>query len=254
MMKKRILISAVLLFSWSFLFSQEVKQIGYEQNVLYHNEYTLGFTGHSGGFSLDFRRGKAITAFRKFLYEIELGNMRHPKEKKVYNPSDNNPRGYYFGKLNSLIILRGGAGLQKIIYGKADGKGVELRYVLAGGISFGLNKPVYLEIEYLKESSNGQIISDYKKEKFDPEKHNTGNIFGRAGFFKGIEETKIYPGVYGKLGLSVEYGNGEDVVRAIEAGVCVDAYPKVVPIMAFAKNKQTFVSLYVQLIIGRKWY
>lgn len=250
-MNKRIAILILIALFGGRIQAQDVKVIGYEQNVLYHNEMTFGLVAHSSGVGLNLRRGKNITARRKAIWEIEFVNMRHEKEKKTYNPFFDNPKGFYYGKMNTLLILRPGFGVQNMIYGKADGKGVEIRYALFGGLSLGLAKPVYLEI--IKETSN-QFFFDVETEKYDPDQHFIDNIYGRAPFFKGAGETRIYPGLYGKFGLSFEYGALDESVKAIETGICADIYLKEVPLMAFTTNHQVFLSLYLNFMWGRKWF
>jgi hypothetical protein len=250
-MYKRFLIFLSIALPAGNLQAQDVKPIGYEQNVLFHNEMTFGLVAHSHGVGLNFRRGKNLTAKKKAVLEVEFVNMRHEKEKKTYNPFFDNPKGFYYGKLNALLVLRSGYGLQKTLFAKADGKGVEIRYAMIGGLSLGLAKPVYLEV--IQETSN-QFFFDVATEKYDPEKHFVDNIYGRAPFFKGADQTKVYPGLYGKFGLSFEYGPENDNVKAIETGVCVDVYPKVIPQMAFTTNHQVFLSLYLNFLWGRKWY
>jgi hypothetical protein len=221
------------------------------QKVLYRNEMAGGFVAHTEGVGLNFRRGKHVTGRRKRVFEIEFVNMRHPKEVKTVNPYFENSKGFYYGKLNTFQVLRPGIGYQNVIYSKADGRGVEIRYVTFLGGSIGFAKPVYLEILH---ETPVQFEYQLSTEKYDPDRHFIDNIYGRAPYFKGFDEMKIYPGGYAKLGLSFEYASFEEDVKAIEVGVCADVYPKVVPIMANTRNNQVFVSLYLNLLYGRKWF
>lgn len=256
-MYKRILgIASILLAGLAMpAFSQEGGQavpVGEDgQRVLYRNEMAGGVVAHTNGLGVNFRRGKHVTGMRKRVFELEFVNMRHAKEVKTVNPYFENSKGFYYGKLNTFHILRPGIGYQNVLYSKADGRGVEIRYVTFVGGSLGLAKPVYLEI--LHETN---IPFEFKltTEKYDPAEHFIDNIYGRAPYFKGFDELKVYPGGYAKLGLSFEYATYEEDVKAIEAGVCVDVYPTVVPIMANTRNNQVFVSLYLNLLYGRKWF
>ena len=65
---------------------------------------------------------------------------------------------------------------------------------------------------------------------------------------------RFHPGGYAKLGLTFEYADLDDDIKAIETGVTVDVYPKVIPIMATAKNQQVYVNLYINFLWGRKWF
>jgi len=257
-MLKRIVL-AVTCFSALALPAQVVDETTVKVNanlyddtkLLYRNEMSIGGIVHSNGFGANFRRGQHVTGTRKRVLEIELVNYRHPKEVKTVNPAFDNAKGFYYGKLNSLLILRPGIGYQNVIFSKPEKSGVEIRYVTFIGGSIGLAKPVYLQI--LKRTPIDNYY-DLATEKYDPALHFPDNIYGRAPYFKGFDEMKIYPGGYAKFGLTFEYGAFDDAVKAIETGVCVDLYPKVVPLMATQRNQQVFVSLYLHFLYGRKWF
>ncbi len=146
--------------------------------------------------------------------------------------------------------MRPGYGYQKVLYEKQDRKGVEIKLLTIFGPSLGFAKPVYLEILLPIDP----LVSNLQTAKYDPTIHTLDNIYGRAGFFKGLGESKIYPGGFFKLGLNFEYANLDDDIKSIEVGAVVDAYPKIVPIMATAKNQQVFLQFYINFLYGRKWF
>ena len=126
-------------------YSQVDTTTGDNQDVglLYRYEMSGGILAHSNGFGANFRKGKHLSGYKKRMLEIELVNMKHPKEYKTPNPA-NGGNVYIFGKQNSFAVLRAGIGIQKVIAGKAGKGGVEVRYLYYGGASIGLLKPVYL--------------------------------------------------------------------------------------------------------------
>jgi hypothetical protein len=222
-----------------------------DTKMLYRNEMCGGIIAHSNGFGANFRKGVHVTGTRKRVFEAEFVSFKHPKEVKTNNPSFDNSKGYYYGKLNSFFILRPGFGYQNVIFSKPEKSGVEIRYVTFVGGSLGIAKPVYLQILRRTPIDNYYELST---ERYDPAAHFPDNIYGRAPFSKGLNEIKLYPGGYVKAGLSFEYGALDDVVKAIETGITVDIYPKVVPLMATQRNQQVFVSLYLNFLYGRKWF
>jgi hypothetical protein len=268
-MLQRFLISALIILPASVCFSQEQPNIlhpaeapattgrysqgmGDEVKVLHRNEMAGGLLAHTySGFGINLRRGKHVTGNRKRVTEGEFTYIRDPKEVKTVNPSFDNSKGFYYGKLNTLMVLRLGEGFQNVIYKKPEKSGVEIRYVTMIGVSLGIAKPVYLEILHPTSAANNYTLTT---ERYDPEKHTIDIIYGRAPFFKGFGESTIYPGGYAKLGLNFEYGSYEESVKAIECGVVVDAYPKVIPIMANETNRQVFIGLYINVLYGRKWF
>jgi hypothetical protein len=219
--------------------------------LLYRNEFTIGGIVHTSGFGFNYRRGWHVTGYKKRILEIEGVNIKHAKEIKTQNPLFENSKGYVYGKLNVLDVLRAGYGFQKELYGKEQRRGVQINLLTMLGASIGLAKPVYLEI--LQPTSDPQIYN-ITTEKYDPAKHFTDNIYGRAPFFKGFEQSKIYPGGYAKLGVSFEYADLDDDIKCIETGATVDVFPKVIPIMANTTNNQVFVNLYINFIWGKKWF
>ncbi len=230
---------------------RQIQGMGDEVKVLYRNEMVGGLLAHTySGFGLNLRRAKHVTGTRKRVTEGEFTYIRDPKEVKTVNPSFDNSKGFYFGKLNTLMVLRLGTGFQNVIYKKPEKSGVEIRYVTMIGFSLGIAKPVYLEILH-QTAANTYTLST---EKYDPEKYTIDQIYGRAPFFKGFGESKLYPGGYAKLGLNFEYGSYDDAVKAIECGVVVDAYSSVIPIMANETNRQVFIGLYINVLYGRKWF
>ncbi len=257
MFKKFLLILAICFFSTEG-FSQVLKddisrlQSGEDINVQYKNESNMGIYVHTaGGFGLGYRRGWSVHAKRKQMVEFEMQNFRHPKEVKSVNSYYENSKGFIYGKMNSFLIVRPGVGYQNTIYQKSDKKSVEIRfsYFVGGVLAFA--KPVYLEI--IRPTSD-PLLSTISTERYNPDEHFTDDIYGKAPFFHGIEKTKIHPGGYAKVALSFEYADRYNGVKAIETGAVLDAYPKALPMMAFNKKQQVFVSLYLKVLFGKKWF
>lgn len=254
MFKKFLSLFLLSVFSVS-AFSQELKddltrlQNGEDLNVLYRNESSFGVYAHTaGGIGLAYRRGKHVHAKRKRMFEVETQNFKHPKEIKSVNQYFENSKGFIYGKLNSFFILRPGAGFQNILYQKSDKKSVEIRYSYFLGFTAAFAKPVYLEI--IRDPQEGVVST----EKYDPEVHSMDVIYGKAPFFKGMDQMTVYPGGYAKVALSFEYADRYNGLKAIETGAVVDVYPRVLPQMAFTRQQQVFVSLYLKMIWGKKWF
>ncbi|MDD3875608.1 MAG: hypothetical protein PHT69_03250 [Bacteroidales bacterium] len=222
-----------------------------ETPVLFRKETAWGAMVHTQGLGINYRNGKHKTAALKRFYEFEFVSIRHPKEIKIINPYFEDAKSFKYGKLNYASALRVSFGRHKTLNFKPYWGGVEVRYLFNLGFSAAILKPVYLSILYPTDIPYSYTISD---EKYDPEKHNSDLIYGRASFFRGFNELKFYPGVYSKLGLSFEYGSKQDVVRSLDLGIAVDAYLKSVPIMAFDKNNNYFLTLFLSLHFGGREY
>jgi hypothetical protein len=216
------------------------------------NESFFGVNINSHGWGFSYRKGKHVTGTLKRMYDIDYVSYRHPKEVKLQNNSaSNNSKSYYYGKLNNAAFLRGGYGLQKVIFDEELPGALEIKLNFYGGASIGLLKPVYLEI--YKQSLAIPDRYELVTEKYDPETHFIENIYGKAPFLKGLNEVTINPGVYGKFGVSFEYASDQEMVRTIETGVILDFHPKPMPVMAFNTNNPLTFSFYVAINWGKRW-
>ncbi len=250
-MKMRILLSFILLVCPFFLLAQ-INPYEYQEEKppLLKKEWALGLNIHSSGWGVDFRRGTNITGYKKRVIEAEIVSIKHPKEVRSVNPYFDNAKSFFYGKMNTLTVIRTGIGKHKVLFSKAERSGVEVRLNYTAGLSVGLAKPVYLNILY---PTGNEREFEVVVEKYNPDIHYVDNIYGRAPFTNGISEIRPYPGAYGKLGISFEYGSWSEDIKLIETGISIDAYGKEIPIMANTENNQFYFNFYINLLYGRKW-
>lgn len=242
---KKLLITAVLfLYGIHAIYGQG--ELNEEQKIFFRNERSFAILLNTDGFGLSYREGKRIDYLNKNLLEIEMCTLKHPKEVKLQNPYFQAPGTFVFGKINSVFLLRGGIGRQHEIFKKADLGGVAIRYFYTGGPVIAFCKPIYYKI--LENIS--QYEYQIKKEKFDIKKHEPNLIYGRAEFTKGLNETKLVPGIYVKAGFNFEYSKQDKIIHAIEIGAQTDLFPKKISIMATATNKAIFFSLFASYRFG----
>ncbi|HOH84768.1 MAG TPA: hypothetical protein PLI16_09175 [Bacteroidales bacterium] len=241
---RKILLLSILLLSGPVIFAQSESNI--DNKILYRKERSGFIMVHSGGFGVGYRSGKHKTYFRKFMWEVEGLNIKHPKEHKTQSYYENS-KNFIYGKLNSFFAVRGGVGQQHILNGKPYWGGVEVRLFYFGGLSLGITKPIYLNIVKFDETTGQSYLS---LERFDPNIHSVYDIYGKASFFKGFNKIGVYPGIYTKVGLSFEYGAEDTFLKALECGVFADCFYKNVPIMAFQKNQFLFANVYLSLHFG----
>jgi len=223
-----------------------------DTQVLLKQEFTGGAMLHTRGWGLLLRRAKNKTFLRKRLFEVEAVSMEHPKEIRTINQNVENGNGYVYGELAQVAVTRFGYGRHNVLYAKFD-KGVEIRYLYVGGFSMAWAKPIFLDVAI--RNSVGQVEA-VTTERYDPENpnHSQDNILGRSSLFRGIDKMQFYPGIYGKFGFSFEYGKKQKAVRSLEAGVIVDYYIQDVPMMARIKNDPYYLTFYLAVNFGVKWY
>lgn len=226
-----------------------------EGRTLYSKEIYGGPIAHGDGWGGQIWFGKYRTASDRRMLGFEIVGMKHPKEIKSYNPYYEDSRGYFYGKLNSVLVLRPGYGHKYRITEKIRKSGVEFNFLWSVGPSLALLKPVYLQIGYRVDDKDGPPYDSIVEERYDPDKHTASNIYGRASWFRGFNEMGIEPGVFGRLALNFEYAGDNTGIRAIEVGSTVDAYGHELPIMAELDgvvNKQFFLEFYLSLLFGSK--
>ena len=244
------LVFAFLLCNLSY--SQSTTQSienGNDPNVLYRNEISFGVFAHSRGIGINYMRGFHVTGTRKRLVEIEMLNLKHPKEIKVSNQTDNSKK-FVYGKLNNILLFRVGVGYQTTLFKRADRKSVEIRssYFLGGNISFA--KPNYILV--YRQNILGTKYQE--SVRYNPNVHTIDSISGKGPLLDGVSEMKIYPGLYAKLNLSFEYAPYSYKIKAIETGIIFDYYPKALPIMARNPAENYLITLYVSFVFGKKWF
>lgn len=244
-MRKFLILAFIILSSADFLMAQG--EIDNQLRVMLRDESTFGAFLSSNGFGANYRYGFWRNARNQFIIDGDFSYVKHPKEVKTTVAYDFSTHRYVYGKQNLFWELKGAAGWQKELYRKHDKSGISVRLFYSGGVSIGFMKPIYYEVytfSTIGEATNKEYM------KFDASIHQT-QIGGRGPFFKGFNELKVVPGLYGKTGFSFEYSQKDAIVHALEAGLSLTVYPKDIPIMATEKNSFLFFNLIVGYRFGR---
>ena len=251
-----------LLFILAFLgstlsYGQLTTEADFKRQV-YDNEMTGGLMLHSRGFGINIRRMKFKDGYNKWGWEIDMANIRHPKEVKLQSQiyfSSN--RSFVYGKLNGLYTIRFGYGRDKILVDKTDRGTISISWITMGGPSFGLLKPVFLEVY---KDDPGAPQAQIYTERYDPEIHNYVDINGQAPFFTGIEKTSLRMGLYLKTGFAFDFHLSDKKITTIEVGGIADYFPSYglykdekVPIMYEVDNYNLWLQFYITFNFGGKW-
>lgn len=244
-MKKIILIIHLLVLPFC-LWSQET--VFEEARTIYKRDKVFGGHLHTAGWGLNYRYSVYTSGFSKRSYEVEFTTISHPKEIKTFSSILDNSNGYFYGKMNYLLATRFSIGNHKTFISKQSVKGVEIAYFLHYGITAAYAKPVYLEV-ITKDEDNFPIT---EIQRYDPDRHDRGDIVGKASFFYGFFKGKFYPGLFLKAGLNFESSRQANRINAIEVGATLDAFIQNVPIMANTPNQQFFLNLFVAINFGGK--
>ncbi|KIC93832.1 hypothetical protein [Flavihumibacter solisilvae] len=220
-----------------------------EEGELIFNKHNLfGIKLNTDGYGISFEKGKFITPRRTRIIQIELNEKKHPKEDKDAGSIDffGNVNQFVFGKANNFYQLKGAYGQQYLIGGKSNKNGVAVSALWAGGISLGMEKPYYVDVQ-------DRDTEERTRKKFtEIEDINKYNYLGASGFTVGWGEVKFNPGAHLKTALRFDYGRFNEVASAIEAGVNIEYYASEVEQMIQNNQHRLFFNAYVSLLFGKR--
>jgi hypothetical protein len=242
-MRKLLIVAVLISLGTISLYGQG--ELNKEQKVFFRNEKSFGILLNTDGIGISYREAKRIDFRNKTLLEFDAGTLKAAKEYKQSSPT-NQGSSFIFGKLNSTFYLRAGIGHQHELFKKADLGGIAVRYFFSAGPVLAIYKPIYYKVIYPLSPNTYEI----RIEKFDTSIAIPQDIFSRASFTKGLDETKVMPGLYAKFGFNFEYSKQDKIIHAIELGGQVNAFPTKIPIMAGSDNKALFFSLFVSYRFG----
>ncbi|KAF0242504.1 MAG: hypothetical protein FD183_355 [Chitinophagaceae bacterium] len=224
-----------------------------EGALIYNKQSAFGIKFNTDGWGLFYERGKYKTITKTNLWWMEFGERKHIKEERV--PTISASQGfiiissYIYGKQNNFYYFKAGVGQQKLIGGKGNKNGVAVSAIYGAGITAGLLKPYYLEIQNPTTGLRESI-------KYSPANENLfldpNIILGKGGLSKGLGETKFVPGGHARVALRFDYGRYNEMLSAIEIGLNAEFYSQKMPIVLLNKEKNFFFNAYAAITFGRR--
>jgi len=212
--------------------------------ISYHRQTDFGIKLLSDGYGIFMDIGRAKSVKKAWLYQLEIDERKSRKEIKQTNPQFSNVP-YVYGKENFVYNVKLGAQFQYLLANKANKNGVSISANGGGGLMFGILRPYFVQL-----ISNGQYV---KYQSSDSASFLDNNqIAGGPDLSQGWNDLSLNPGLYAKAALRFDYGKFNEMVRAIEVGVNLDAYSKKLLQMVYVKPKQLFTNVYVCIIFGKR--
>lgn len=246
-----LLLILLLLPVWQYAQSMAVVDT-LDNMIIYTNEKSGVIMAHSAGLGIGYRTGKNISVFNTSLFSIDLASLTSLKQIKVINPYYSNSKRYVYGKLNDVFLLRAGYGHKYLANRKPYWGGIELRWLWEAGATLAFEKPYYLFVINFNQSPQGGLSYTIDTQKFD-EDVSWDDIYGRAPFTKGLNEIKVVPGAYGKLGFNFEFGNVRTSTKAVEIGTIFSFLPQGLNLMDDDRNQMIFLNFYISYAIGKRF-
>lgn len=235
---------------------QTAKPIATGVGVIYNREtaFNLKLTTNRG-YAPGLEFGRLRTYYKTTYYHISIGELKHGKEQRQSaNPSIGRAfRPYVYGKRNNLLLLRGGWGVKRYYSEKARQKGVALGMSYSFGPSVGLLKPYYLALSRVADNATtGRVsLEKYGDNNADLFLDNT-RILGAAPFTKGLGEISPLLGGNASVAFHMDWGAFDEVVKALEIGLMVDAFGTKAPLLVGDQNSRLFFNFFVNLQLGKR--
>ena len=220
-----------------------------EEGVIKYKKHTVfGVKLTTDGYGGFLEIGRAQSVKRGLLFQLDIGERKHPKENKQSVYQNTSPE--IFGKLNFFYPVKLGVQKQFLLGNKGNKNGVSITGNVGGGFIAGLLRPYMVQVErasglvYIRyDSPDSTDRADF----ISPATH-----VGGPSLSTGWKYLSVTPGIYLKPAVRFDYGKYNEMVSAIEVGLTGEFYTKKIPQVAFNKEKQFFFSAYVSVLFGRR--
>ena len=218
-----------------------------EEGVLSYSKQTaFGLQLRTNGYGAFLELGRMRTPRFTNLYALELSEIFSAKEEKVSSNNQNYFGGSFkYGKINNFYQAKLSFGQQYIFGQKGNKNGVAVLGIYQGGLSMGLLKPYYLDVD-----DNGT----QKTIKYSQQDSAIflGRVLGSAGPGKGWSEVQLKPGAFVKTALRFDFGTYNESIMALEIGMSLDAYASKVRMMVDSDPKQVFFQGHIAIVFGSR--
>jgi hypothetical protein len=218
-----------------------------EGALIYSKQNSFGVELRTNGYGVFYELGKMNTRRKTSVYGIELTEIKDPKEEKNASGLFTVGNPYVFGKINNFYQLKLGFGQQYLLGQKGNKNPVAVTFVAHGGLSMGLLRPYYLEVD----DSSGT-----RKIRYSIEDSATfvdkSKILGSAGITAGWGQIKFKPGLYAKAALRFDYNKYNETISAVEIGLSAEFYSSKIPILLFVKQRQAYIQGHIAIVFGRR--
>lgn len=195
------------------------------------------------------------------VWQLHFSEIKHEKQVKqenigVLSTKYGETTPYVFGKINNLYTLQIGYSKEQLLLpGVVEGNlSVSFRY--GGGFSLALLKPYYLKVvktDYTQPEPVNELIETKYSDSVAALFLERTRILGSSKWSKGIDETKLVPGIYLEAAFVIEPATNKGLVQAITLGVNGSVHTKSLPIMAELKVYNWSASLFAGLALGKRW-
>ncbi|HXB09081.1 MAG TPA: hypothetical protein VNW04_18270 [Puia sp.] len=220
-----------------------------EGDLIFNKHSIFGVRLATDGYGLNYEKGKFKSPTRTLLFQFELNEKKDPKEHHISATSD----GINFSsvvpyKLNNLYEFKMAIGQEQLIGGKGNRNGVSVTALYSGGVTVGLLKPYFLDIQ--NQITGATTRKTYAQMATDTTEGDL--ITGASGFTVGWGNLSVKPGVNARQAMRFDYGRLNQTVAAVEVGLTEEYYFSKIPLVYLVKQHQFFFNAYVAILFGSR--
>lgn len=221
-----------------------------EGDLIFNKHNIFGIRLATDGYGISFEKGKFRTPSRTFIYSFELNEKHDPKEHHISATSDGISVSTVVPfKVNNLYEFKVAVGQQHLIGGKGNKNGVAVTGLYSAGLTLGLLKPYYLDV-------NNRVTNQTTRKTFEQLTADTlgadYQVTGASGFTVGWGNLKYKPAVNAKQALRFDYGRLNQTITAIEVGLTEELYFSKIPLAYLVPQHSFFFNAYVQIMFGSR--
>ena len=219
-----------------------------EEGVLvYRKQNIFSIQLNTNGYGAFYEQGFMKTNRKTNLFSIEISEVKHRKEEKLFGGSFPFGTPFVYGKVNYFYPVNLGIGQQYILGQKGNKNGVAISAVYKAGLSVGLLRPYYVSIA---DATNQERVIRYTSQ--DSAAFVDGPFLSAGGLGKGWSELKVKPGVFVRGALRFDWGRFNETVSGVELGMSVNYYTSDVPLLLFQNEQKLFFQGHIAILFGRR--
>ncbi len=220
-----------------------------EGDLIFNKHNIFGVRLATDGYGINFEKGKFKSPTKTLLFQFELNEKKDPKEHHISATSD----GINFSsvvpyKLNNLYELKMAIGEERLLGGKGNKNGVSVSYLYSGGVTIGLLKPYFLDVQ--NQITGSTTRKTYAQMATDTTQGDV--ITGASGFTVGWGNLSIKPAVNARQAMRFDYGRLNQTVAAVEVGITEEYYFSKIPLVYLVTQHQFFFNAYVAILFGSR--
>lgn len=224
--------------------------------LLFRKQNAFGIQLRTHGYGVFYEIGRFKSPRYANVYLIELTEIKHSKEEKTQTGNGFVSNSFVYGKINNFYQFKLGFGQQYILGQKGNKNGIAVMGLYQGGLSLGLLRPYYVNIQEGGQEKSIKYDPDDSSNKF----LSAGLISGSSGLGKGWNEMEYIPGAFVKTALRFDFGRYNELIQALQIGLSAEAYSKKIEIMAprdvtgkdAVEPKRIFFQGHIAFVFGRR--